>query len=170
MTLKNNRVPVLSNIKLCASFHRQMWIQTGVTARKRLNGVMTSVTLTFDLWPFAWTLCLSMVITPENLMTGTLSKRCDRRTDGQTDRQTDGNKCSQSCLVATKNVSHSIYVYTKFDANCHEILQNILVMSGSYACFHTQVSICMNHTLVMLKWNTVYKDFPWIYRYQFKKS
>ena len=30
MTLKNNRVPLLSNIKLCASFHRHMWIQTGV--------------------------------------------------------------------------------------------------------------------------------------------
>ena len=50
MTLKNNRAPLLSNIKLCGSFHRHMWIQTGVTVRKRLNGVMTSVTLTFDLW------------------------------------------------------------------------------------------------------------------------
>ena len=49
MTLKHNRAPLLSNIKLCASFHRHMWIQTGVTVRKRLNEVMTSVTLTFDL-------------------------------------------------------------------------------------------------------------------------
>ena len=54
---KTNRAPLLSNIKLYASFHRNMWIQTGVTIRKQLNGVMTSVTLTFDLWPwpFAWT-------------------------------------------------------------------------------------------------------------------
>ena len=68
--LKNNRAPLLSNIKLCASFHRHMWIQTGITVRKRLNGVMTSVTLTFGLWPwpFAWTLPLSMVITPDNFM------------------------------------------------------------------------------------------------------
>ena len=68
MTLKNNRAPLLSNIKLCASFHHHMWIQTGITVRKRLNGVMTSVTLTFDIWPwpFAWTSRLSMVITPEN--------------------------------------------------------------------------------------------------------
>ena len=29
MTLKNNRAPLLSNIKLYASFHRNMWIQTG---------------------------------------------------------------------------------------------------------------------------------------------
>ena len=70
MTLKNNRAPLLSNIKLCASFHHRMWIQTGVTVRKRLSWVLTSVTLTFDLWPwpFAWTSLLSLVITPENFM------------------------------------------------------------------------------------------------------
>ena len=45
---KNNRAPLLCNIKLCASFHRHMWIQTGVTVRKRQNGVMTSVTVTFN--------------------------------------------------------------------------------------------------------------------------
>ena len=68
MTLKNNRAHLLSSIKLCASFHRHMWIQAGVTVLKRLNGFMTSVTLTFDLlpWPSAWTSRLSMIITPEN--------------------------------------------------------------------------------------------------------
>ena len=49
MTLKNNRAPLLSTIKLYASFYHHMWIQTGVTVRKRLSWVMTSVTLTFDL-------------------------------------------------------------------------------------------------------------------------
>ena len=49
MTLKNNRAPLLSNIKLCASFHYHMWIQTGVTVQKRLSWVLTSVTLTSDL-------------------------------------------------------------------------------------------------------------------------
>ena len=34
MTLKNNRAPLLSNIKLCASFHHHIWIETGVTVRK----------------------------------------------------------------------------------------------------------------------------------------
>ena len=70
MTLKNNRAPLLSNIKLYASFHHYMSIQTGVTVRKRLSWVVTSVTLTFDLWPwpFAWTLLWSLVITPENFM------------------------------------------------------------------------------------------------------
>ena len=93
MTLKNNRVPLLSNIKLCASFHHHMWIQTGVTVGTRLNGIMTSVTLTFDLWPWslAWTSCLSMVITPENFRMIQWQEHCQKgMTDGQTDRQTDG--------------------------------------------------------------------------------
>ena len=86
MTLKNNRAPLLSSIKLYASFHHHMWIQTGVTVRKR------------SPWPFAWTSLLSLVITPENFMMirwwehsqkGVTDRQTDRRTDGQTDRQTD---------------------------------------------------------------------------------
>ena len=99
MTLKNNRAPLLSTIKLYASFHHHMWIQTGVTVRKRLSWVVTSVTLTFDLWPwpFAWTLRLSLVITPENctmIRWWEHSQKgvTDRRTDGQTDRRTDRRK------------------------------------------------------------------------------
>ena len=44
--------------------------------------VLTSVTLTFDLWPwpFAWTSLLSMVITFENF------GRADGQTDGRRDR------------------------------------------------------------------------------------
>ena len=66
--------------------------------------VVTSVTLTFDLWPwpFAWTLPWSNVITPENFMMirwwehgqkgvtdGQTDGQTDRRTDGQTDRRTE---------------------------------------------------------------------------------
>ena len=62
--------------------------------------VVTSVTLTFDLWPwpFAWTLPWSNVITPENFMMirwwehsqkGVTDGQTDRRTDGQTDRRTE---------------------------------------------------------------------------------
>ena len=35
--------------KLCASFHYHMWIQTGITVRKRLNWALTSVALTLHL-------------------------------------------------------------------------------------------------------------------------
>ena len=52
--LENNRAPLLSNIKFCASFHHHMWIRTGVTVWKRPSGVMTSVTLTFDLDLLHW--------------------------------------------------------------------------------------------------------------------
>ena len=88
---KNNRAPLLSPFKLCGSFHRHMWIKTGVTVPKRLNWVLTSVTLTFELWPwpFAWTSFLSMVITPVNfVMTGILWKRCHGQTDGRADGRT----------------------------------------------------------------------------------
>ena len=89
MTLKNNRAPLLSIIKLYASFHHHMWIQTGVTVRKWLSWVVTSVTLTFDLWswPFAWTSLLSLVITPENFM---MIRWWEHSQKGVTDRQTDG--------------------------------------------------------------------------------
>ena len=96
MTLKNNRAPLLSIIKLYASSHHHMWIQTGVTVRKRWSWVVTSMTLTFDFWPwpFAWTSLLSLVITPENFMMvgwwehsqkGVTDRRTDRQTDGRTD-------------------------------------------------------------------------------------
>ena len=54
--------------------------------------VVTSVTLTFDLWPwpFAWTLPWSNVITPENFMMIRWWEHSQKGvTDGQTDRQTD---------------------------------------------------------------------------------
>ena len=56
MTLKKSRAPLLSIIKLYASFHHHMWIQTGVTVGKRLIWVnrhffLSRVTLKFDGWP-----------------------------------------------------------------------------------------------------------------------
>ena len=100
MTLKNNRAPLLSNIKLYASFHHHMWIQTGVTVRKWLSWAVTSVTLIFDLWPwpFAWTLLWSLIVTPENFMMirwweHSQKGVTDRRTDGQTDRRTENTIC-----------------------------------------------------------------------------
>ena len=90
MTLKYNRAPFLSNIKLYASFRHHMWFQTWVTVRKRLSWVLTSVTLNFDLWPwpFAWMSVLSLVITPENFVMIRWQEHCQKGvTDGQTDRQ-----------------------------------------------------------------------------------
>ena len=133
MTLKNNRAPLLSNIKLYASFHHHMRIQTGVTVRKWLSWVVTSVTLTFDLWPwpFAWTSLLSLVITPENFMMigwwehsqkGVTDGRTDGQTDRQTDRQTDWTihraawsqlKNYSSILVLFSIGEHNLLHYTQ---------------------------------------------------------
>ena len=50
MTLKNNRVPLLCCFNLCASFHSQWWIPTGVTVRKRLFWVKIDDFLA--VWPW----------------------------------------------------------------------------------------------------------------------
>ena len=91
-----------------------MWIQTGVTVRKRLSWVVTSVTLTFDLWPwpFAWTSLLTMVITPENFMMIRWWEHgekgvTDRRTDGQTDRRTAGRTENTICRAAWSQLKTS---------------------------------------------------------------
>ena len=92
MTLKNNWAPLLSNIKLYTSFHRNMWIQTGVTVRKRLKWGHDLCDL--DLWPLTLTFCMDIASVHGNnswrfhddTMAGTLWKRCDGRTDGQTER------------------------------------------------------------------------------------
>ena len=57
MTLKNNRAPLLCYFKLSASFYSHLWIQNGVTARKRSIWVkivdfFSRVTLKFDGWPW----------------------------------------------------------------------------------------------------------------------
>ena len=110
MTLKNNRAPLLCCFQLCALFHYHMWIQTRVW--KRLSWMLTSVTLTFDLWPwpFAWTSLLCMVITANFMMIrrwehgekGVTDGRTNGQTDRQTDRWTDGLNQSYSCLEAAK--------------------------------------------------------------------
>ena len=55
MTSKNNRAPLLYNIKLCALFQTHWWIQTAVTVQKRsiwvkIGNFLSCVTLKFDGW------------------------------------------------------------------------------------------------------------------------
>ena len=121
MTLKNNTAPLLCCFQLCAWFHRPMWIQTGVRVRKRLSWVLTSVTLTFDLWPwpFAWTSLLTMVIAPENFMMirwwehgekCVTDGRTNRQTDRQTDRRTDGQTDWTSHIAAWSQLKMTLWM------------------------------------------------------------
>ena len=57
MTSKNNRAPLLYQIKLWASFQIHRWIKTEVTVRKRsiwvkIGDFWSRVTLKFDRWPW----------------------------------------------------------------------------------------------------------------------
>ena len=56
ITLSNNRAPLITYFKLCASFRSHWWIQTGVTVRKWPIWVkmefFSAVTLTLDGWPW----------------------------------------------------------------------------------------------------------------------
>ena len=93
MILKGYRAPLLSHIKHCASFHYHMWIQTGVTVWKLLNWVLTSVTLTSDLYlnlhgpHFCHWQSLPKISWRYN--DGNIVKRV-WQAERQTDRQTDG--------------------------------------------------------------------------------
>ena len=132
MTLKNNRTPLLSNIKLCVSFHHHMWIQTGVTVQKRLSWVLTSVTLTFDLWPwpFAWTSLLSLVITPENFMIQWWEHSEKGVTGRRTDRQTDIHS-----ETPMKNI------YFRVSGACHSLTARpYYVWASEYECM-----VLVNH-------------------------
>ena len=151
MTLKNNRAPLLSNIKPYASFHHHMWIQTGVTVRKRLSWVVTSVPLTFDLWPwpFAGTLLWSLVITPENFM---MIRWWAHSQKGVTDRQTENTICRaawsqlKTLSLMTLKINDlrlqphlpgaNEVTYWSWD-NMADILKFIL-LSGNWHIFHPQ--------------------------------
>ena len=57
MTLINNRAPLLRCFKLCASFHSNQCIQTGVIVQKcplwvKIDDFFRRVTLKFDRWPW----------------------------------------------------------------------------------------------------------------------
>ena len=102
ITLKNNRAPLLSIIKLYASssYVNSNWSYSPETVKLGVD------LCDLDLWPwpFAWTSLLSLGITPENFMMIPWWEHGEKGvTDGQMDRRTDGLNQSYSCLVAAKN-------------------------------------------------------------------
>ena len=95
MTSQNTRAPVLCYVKFVHYFKAicefKLELQSG-NAQIGAKFILTSVTLTFDLWPwpFAWVLLLSMVITSANLMVIRWQEHCEKgMTDGRTDGRTE---------------------------------------------------------------------------------
>ena len=138
MTSKNNRTPLPYYAKLCdflysmtlefdgwpwktighsCILHQALCImskpsvkQTGIIIRKRLNWVLTSVTLTF---------CMDLTLVIGNhswkfhddTTTGTLTKRCDRQTDERTHRRMHWtiHRATWSQLKTQKNLNRHIF-------------------------------------------------------------
>ena len=147
MTLKNNRAPLLSNIKLHASFHHHMWIQSWVTVRKRLGWVVTSVTLTFDLWPwpFAWTLLWSLVKTPENFMMIRWWEHSQKvwQTDGQTENTICRAAWSQLKKVGVykyRSSSPAVWGHWSVDDEGPRSLVQVYPGTRTYNCWLPHVS------------------------------
>ena len=80
---KNKRAPLITYFKLCASFRSHMWIQTGVTVRKPLNWVLTSLTLTS---------CMDIAFINGNNSCNFMIFWQEHSGKGVTDRQTDRQK------------------------------------------------------------------------------
>ena len=137
MTLRNNRAPLLSNIKLNASFHHHMWIQTWVTVRKRSSWVVTSVT--FDLWPWpsAWTLLWSLVITPKNFM---LIRWWEHSQKGVTDGQKENTIC-RAAWSQLKTIGHLFYATSSFVHHFIAICEFKLELQSGNAQFGSKSAI-----------------------------
>ena len=117
MTLKNNRAP-LSIVYLCASFHHHMWIQTGVTVRKRLRLGFDLSDL--DLWPLTLTFSMDLTFVIGNNSwwydDGNIVKKVwqmDRRTYGRTDRQMENTIC-RAAWSQLKTIRHLFYATSSF--------------------------------------------------------
>ena len=124
MTLKNSKAPLLSNIKLCASFRHH--IQTRVTVRKWFIWVDLC---DLDLRPLTLTFCMTITVVignnswkfDDDTMMGTLWKMChgqtrQRRKDGRTENTIHGAAWSQ--LKKRRNLFYITSFVLYFIAIC----------------------------------------------------
>ena len=101
--------------------------------------VLTSVTLTFDLWhwPFAWTSLLSLVTTPENFM---MIRWWEHSQKGVTDGQTDWtiHRAARSQL---KIIGHLFYTTSSFVHHFKSIGEFKLKLQSGNAQFGSKFAI-----------------------------
>ena len=104
IALKNTRAPFLCYSKLCpfiAIGKFKLELQSG-NAQIGAKFVLTSVILTFDLWPWrvAWTSLLSVVITSENFMVIRWQEHCEKGVTGRRRDRSTGRPMSTVKLTA----------------------------------------------------------------------
>ena len=150
--------------------------------RKRLSWVVTSVTLTFDLWswPFAWTSLLSLVITPENFMMirwweHSQKGVTDRQTDGRTDRRTDGRtdwtihraawshlkyvRCPQGVASDMPFIGPQIPLHSRISLDRREHFRLIL---GSLLLTWINCHLCVYWNISIIKCGRIIDVSEWI--------
>ena len=121
--------------------------------------VVTSVTLTFDLWPwpFAWTLPWSNVITPENFMMIRWWEHSEKgvtdgQTDGQTDRRTE-NTIHRAAWSQLKTIGHLFYATSSFVQHFVVIGEfKLELQSGNAQCRSKSTSFFSRVTLKFDGW------------------
>ena len=149
MTLKKNRAPLfMPHQALCIL----SYVNSNFTVQKRLNWVLTYVTLTFYLWPwpFAWASLLSLVVTPENFMMIRWGEHCEKCvTDGWTERSVLRAVWSQLkiCDIICTTLLHAI-CRQRFPTSCNQFK----VMRG-YDYFN-----CIIHVWILLSMSHIIKN------------
>ena len=144
--------------------------------------VVTSVTLTFDLWPwpFAWTLPWSNVITPENFMMirwwehsqkGVTDGQTDRRSDGQTDRRTDRRTDGQTDRRTENTIHRAAWSQLKTKDNFVRLETQVIEISKSLIMEEKdpfirrlvgQVPLRSRHFLFQNLWHFHKNIFSWV--------
>ena len=120
MTLENNRTPLLGIIKLYASFHHHMWIQTGVAVQKGLGCDLCDL----DLWPLTLAFCMDLTLVLgdnswnflDDTMMGIQSKRCERQTDRRTENTIHIAAWSQLKNIMPSGIVHPVVCSISFNS------------------------------------------------------
>ena len=147
MTPKNNRAPLLYNIKLCASFQFHWWIQTEVTVRKRSIQVKIGdfcVPCDFEIWWMTLEnnsiLHQALCIIPKPWVNSNWSYSSETLNSGQ-NRQFFVPCDFQIWWITLKTIGHLFYTTSSFVHHSKAMGQFKLELQFGYAQFGSKSAI-----------------------------
>ena len=111
-----------------------------------------------DLWPFAWTLLWSWVITPENFM---MIRWWEHSQKGVTDRRTDGQTENTICRAAwsqLKTIGHLFYATSSFMHHFLAICEFKLELRSGNAPIRIKIGNFLSRVTLKVDgwpWNTI---------------